>query len=115
MFLCVWSHLGQTLGVCLVKSQAGQVRQGGLVQPLRSLHLFLLLLQPLQDPLQCQLPHLVLWTLQQTLQELARELKPPPELRDLHAGAKGHPSQAEQVLGAAWPQGGRGSVCGDEV
>lgn len=113
MLLCVWSHLGQTLGVCLVKSQAGQVRQGGLIQPLRSPLLFLL--QPPQDPLQCQLPHLVLWAPQQTLQEGGREPRAPPKLRDLHAGAEGHPGQAEQVLGAAGLQGGRGGVGGDEV
>lgn len=119
MFLCVWSHLGQTLGVCLMKSQGGQVRQCGLVQPLRSplliVLLLLLLLQLPQDPLQHQLPHFVLRALQQTLQELARQLTAPPELRDLHASAEGHPRQAEQVLGAARPKGGRGRLRDDQL
>jgi len=105
--VCVWSHLSQTLGVCLVKSQAGQVGQGGLVQPLMPplLLILLFLLQPPQDPLQSELPHLILRCLKEALKELALRLRAPPQLRDLHAGTEGHLSQAEQALGAAGPQG----------
>lgn len=110
----MWSHLGQTLGVCLMKSQASQVRQGGLIQPLRPPLLSVILLQPPDDALQCQLPHLILFALQDILQKLACELNPPPKFGDLYTGTEGHLGQTEQVLAAARPLDGGGCVRGDK-
>lgn len=105
---CVCPHPGQTPWTCLMKSQAGQIRLGDLVQPLWPLQI--LLLQPLQDSLQRELSYLVVWALQEMLQELAQKL------RASHAGVQSHPGQAEQVIGAARSQGnGGGLVAFDEL
>lgn len=108
--VCVYSHLGQTPWVCLMKSQSGQIRLGGLVQPLRPPRI--LLLQPLQEPLQRKLAYLVARALEEMLQEAAHKLRAPPQLRALHAGVQSHPGQAQQVLGAARSQGKGGGLVG---
>lgn len=112
--VCVCPHPGQTPWTCLMKSQAGQIRLGDLVQPLWPLQI--LLLQPLQDSLQRELSYLVVRALQETLQELAHTLRASPQLRASHAGVQSHPGQAEQVIGAARSQGnGGGLVALDEL
>lgn len=84
MGVCVRSHLGQTSWVCLMKSQAGQIGLGGLVQPLWPPQI--LLLQPLHDSLQRKLSYFVVRALQEMLQELAHQFRASPQLRDFHAG-----------------------------